>query len=288
MREDNIVIKGLWIGNELSPNELLSINSYLHNGHIFELYVYDRIKNVPDGVVIKDGNQIVPESEIFSYTGGHHKKSYSMFSDYFRYKLLFDLGGWWSDLDAVCLRPYDFDQEYVFMQERQKRSAGRVCGGVLKTPADAQIMKYCYEITREMRTNIEKHPWAATGPAMLGNAVKEFKLFDYIVPANYFSPISHFEVARLFASTIIGQESYSIHLYNEVWSMYNFSKYGFYPKNCLLEKLKKQYSVRNYYYKLIPEFITDLNNQGIKGGIKSIYGKLANMRKSFSDFRAHK
>ena len=39
MREENLTIKGLWIGKELSPNEILCINSYLHHGHVFELFV---------------------------------------------------------------------------------------------------------------------------------------------------------------------------------------------------------------------------------------------------------
>lgn len=281
MREDNKVIKGLWIGNELSPNEILSINSYLHHNHVFELYVYDRIKNVPDRVVIKDAEQIVPRAEIFSYTGGHHKKSYSMFSDYFRYKLLFELGGWWSDLDAVCLKPYDLNQDYVFMQEKQKRADDRVCGGVLKTPKGSPLMMHCYEITRDMSTNIDQQLWAATGPDLLGRAVKEFKLDDYVVPSRYFSPIGFFELSKLFTPLEIVQDSYSVHLYNEIWSMHDFSKYGVYPKKSLFENLKRQYSVRNNHWKLIPEFLNDLKNLGLNRGSKTIYGKLAHMLKPF-------
>lgn len=284
MREDNKVIKGLWIGNELSPNEILSINSYLHHNHVFELYVYDRIKNVPDRVVIKEADQIVPRAEIFSYTGGHHKKSYSMFSDYFRYKLLFELGGWWSDVDAVCLKPYDLNQDYVFAQEKRKKADDHVWGGVLKTPAGAPIMKHCYEITREMRANIEDHPWASTGPTLLGKAVDEFKLHEYIVPTRYFSPIGHFEISKLFTPLKVEQDSFSIHLYNEVWSMHDFSKYGVYPKKSLFESLKKQFSVRNNYLKLIPEFVSDVKNHGLKKGSKMIYGKLVHMRRSFLEF----
>jgi len=282
MKKDNVTIKGLWIGKELSPNELLSIQSYLYHGHHFELFVYDEIKNVPKDVVVKDANQIIPESEIFIYSSGHHKKSVSMFSDLFRYKLLYNLGGWWSDLDAICLKPYDIDQEYVFMQEKQKRADDRICGGVLKCPESAPIMEHCYEITLRMRDNIQNLAWTATGPMLLGEIVNGFSLSHYVVPTNYFAPIGFFEIDKLFTDVNIGPETYSIHLYNEVWNMRNMSKYGVYPKNSLFESLKKQYSVRNNYLKMVPEFIGDIKNYGFKRGHKIVYSKLWHMYKAFS------
>src|SRR4051794_38380380 len=110
----NEIIQGLWIGPELSIMEQLSIASFLHNGHEYHLYVYDAVKNVPAGTVIDDANEILPASRIFQYK---HQASYAGFANFFRYKLLLDRGGWWVDTDVICLKHFDFADEYVFATE---------------------------------------------------------------------------------------------------------------------------------------------------------------------------
>ena len=41
-------IQSLWIGNTLSNVEKLCINSYIKNGHEFDLYTYGEIDNIPE------------------------------------------------------------------------------------------------------------------------------------------------------------------------------------------------------------------------------------------------
>lgn len=90
----NKTIKSLWIGNQLSPLELLSINSYLHNGHELELYTYNSIINVPAEVKVKDARVIIPENEMIAIKSDQNLHGLLNFSDFFRYKLLYELGGW--------------------------------------------------------------------------------------------------------------------------------------------------------------------------------------------------
>ena len=61
------IIQSLWIGNTLSTMEIYSLKSFLNTGHTVHLYVYEVINNIPDGVIIKDGNDILPENLIFKY-----------------------------------------------------------------------------------------------------------------------------------------------------------------------------------------------------------------------------
>ena len=63
----NNIIQSLWIGTELSKLERLSIKSFLDNGHEYHLYLYDTVKNIPEGAVVKDANEILDKSEIFYY-----------------------------------------------------------------------------------------------------------------------------------------------------------------------------------------------------------------------------
>ncbi|MCF8323269.1 MAG: hypothetical protein K9I26_09045, partial [Flavobacterium sp.] len=103
------IIQSLWIGDTLSLNEQLCITSFLFHGHEFHLYTYGTIKNVPDDTIIKDANRIIPSDKIFKYRKG----SYAGFADWFRYKLLFEKGGFWVDTDVICMKPFLFDSNII-------------------------------------------------------------------------------------------------------------------------------------------------------------------------------
>ncbi|MGH9824062.1 MAG: glycosyltransferase, partial [Blastocatellia bacterium] len=97
----NALVQGLWVGSHLSKMERLSIQSFIDNGHPYHLYTYGRVDNIPGGANVLDGNEILDESGIFQY---EQHRSYSAFSNVFRYKLLLERGGWWVDTDMVCLK----------------------------------------------------------------------------------------------------------------------------------------------------------------------------------------
>lgn len=146
LSDDNLVVNGLWIGEELSRIELLTINSFIENGHEFNLWVYNTIKTkLPTGVKLRDANDIIPASRIFRYkyvnTFGHGKGSVSGFSDVFRYKLLLDNGGWWTDMDITCLKPLNISTPYFF----RKHHDLPLVGNLMKCPPNSSLMKRCYE-----------------------------------------------------------------------------------------------------------------------------------------------
>jgi len=81
------IIQSLWIGESLSNMEKLCISSFLKNGHPFHLYVYDEVKGVPEGTILKDASKILPPNMIFKYKD---HDSYAAFANLFRYKLLLE------------------------------------------------------------------------------------------------------------------------------------------------------------------------------------------------------
>ena len=97
------IIQSLWIGGSLSKIEQLCINSFLKNNHEFHLYTYGEVQNIPEGTTVKDANEIINSSEIFTYNGG----SYAGFADWFRWELLYKKGGFWVDTDVICIKPID-------------------------------------------------------------------------------------------------------------------------------------------------------------------------------------
>jgi len=149
MNNDNRHIHALWIGQELSLIELLCINSFINNGHQFHLWTYNTIKTpLPKHIIVEDAAQIIPKSEVFCYKHtnqfGHGKGSYAGFSDIFRYKLLYEKGGWWTDMDVVCLKPLDFPEAYVFRTHHDFP----VIGNMMKCPPRSKLMNDCYRIAK--------------------------------------------------------------------------------------------------------------------------------------------
>src|SRR5229473_6890984 len=111
--------------------EELSIRSFLAHGHEYHLYTYGPVKNVPGGAVLKDANEIIPSARLFTY---REHDTYSGFSNYFRYRLLLEKGGWWVDTDLVCLKPFDFVEDYVFSSEQACGQQFINCGAI-RAPA---------------------------------------------------------------------------------------------------------------------------------------------------------
>src|ERR1700753_1629847 len=111
---NNKVIQSLWIGEQLSKVELLCMKSFVDHGHEFHLYTYGEIKNIPRNVKIMDARSIIGEDSIFTYEYGWAKGSVSGFADQFRLLLIKKTGGWWVDMDVVCLKEFDFKNETVF------------------------------------------------------------------------------------------------------------------------------------------------------------------------------
>ena len=96
--------------------EHLCLKSFVENGHTVHLYTYDKIGNIPDGVIIKDGNEILDKSEIYTYKNG----SVSAFSNLFRFTVLYKKGGYWIDTDLLCVKPINYKEEFVFSSEPNK------------------------------------------------------------------------------------------------------------------------------------------------------------------------
>jgi mannosyltransferase OCH1-like enzyme len=235
---NNTCVRGLWIGPELSVMERMSIASFLAHGHEYHLYVYGDVKGVPPGVVVRDANEILPASMVFQYK---HSKSYAGFANFFRYQLLLNKGGWWVDTDVVCLKPFEFADEHVFASEEHKglRIANN---GIIKAPAASELMAYVCQVCRAK--DPEQITWGETGPRLLDAAIRRFSLERHTKPHQVFCPLGFEEWDKVLdpdAGALPGEESYAVHLWNEMWRRGGRDKDGRYHPDCLYERLKRKY-----------------------------------------------
>lgn len=235
---ENNVIQGLWIGSGLSVMERLSIESFLCNGHEYHLYVYDDVRNVPGGANVKDAGEILPASMIFQY---ENHKSFSAFSNFFRYKLLLERGGWWADSDMVCLKPFDFSGEYVFSSEMANGKEFINCG-VIKAPPGSPAMAYAWDICRTK--NPETLVWGEVGPRLMSESIKRLSLEGFVMPSSVFCPFGYKEwddVLNPDKVRELANDACAIHLWNEMWRRNGRDKNQPYHSDCLYERLKRRY-----------------------------------------------
>jgi hypothetical protein len=221
--------------------EQLAIKSFLFHGHPFHLYVYQATEGIPAGTIVQDANEILPATSIFKYS---EHNSYAGFANFFRYKLLVDRGGWWVDMDVICLKPFRFPSEYVFSSERV---AGRPCAnnGIIKAPAGAPVVKHAWEACRAFDPRAMK--WGQAGPALLSKCVEQFELTEFVQDPNVFCPIDPPDwesVLEPRARHEFPDETHAVHLWNELWRRMNRDKDGRYGRHSFYERLKRTHGVR--------------------------------------------
>ncbi|MFN8309498.1 MAG: glycosyltransferase [Chitinophagales bacterium] len=230
-------VNGLWIGGALSPIEMLCIQSFRYHGYTFKLWTYQDVANIPEGTEIGNANDIIPESGVFNYAKinrfGFGKGSYAGFSDIFRYKLLYEKGGIWVDMDISCLSPVaELDADYFF---RSHHLAGAV-GNVLKAPKGCELMRYCYERAQKEVT-AENTNWMLP-ITILNNGIHKFRLSRYI------STISNNDRFPEVAALLLGKSKprYNwsvIHWMNEEFRRLNLPNQEFLTNSTMAALLKK-------------------------------------------------
>jgi hypothetical protein len=174
----NRTVHGLWVGARLSRLELLTIHSFAAHGHDFVLWTYSGIEQpLPPRVEVRDAAQVLPADCVFRRSApdreiGVGRGSFAGFSDLFRYKLLYEQGGYWVDMDVTCLRPLDFREPYVFRSHR----LGAV-GNVMKCPPGSRLMKLTYDrAVRALHDDCEWH----FGNRALNESIRELALTKFI------------------------------------------------------------------------------------------------------------
>lgn len=217
--------QSLWIGPRLRWIEHLAIKSYLDNGWRFQLYTYENVENVPDGCEILDASSIIPEREIFREgTGsGLHAGSVGGFSDLFRYRLLADRGGMWTDTDVVNLQRFDPDGCRFVSTEWTDAGFVTLNGAIMAAPAGDPFVERAYERASELLATNEMF-FTRIGPYLIAELIVEMGVScTDIAPMGFLSPIGPMNTSVLFGphAALAGRPDFknalNLHVYTEVW-----------------------------------------------------------------------
>lgn len=129
-------VRFFWAGPPLSFYEILSLRSFLSVGARVILYSYETSLAVPEGVELQDAGEVLPVDILERYNAGH-ADAWSRHSDLFRYVMLERFGGWYADLDIICLADRLPPEEIYF----GRANAARIFAGLLKFPKGAAVLK---------------------------------------------------------------------------------------------------------------------------------------------------
>ena len=208
------VVNGFWHGSELGELEKLCIESWIKNGYEFNLWVYDLDIEVPDKVVIANANHIVQFSEYFTYDEGHSKGTPVAFSNLFRAQLLYQRGGLYTDLDVLCLKPYDFNERFVFSEQGDSTHSYHVATCILyaKEMGESFFDDWTDWIMAKKNKTISH---GDLGPDLFTKLITLYNLREYVLPKEYFCPVdweSYKDVLEY------ESDSHGLHLYRSLWS----------------------------------------------------------------------
>ncbi|PTR01273.1 capsular polysaccharide synthesis protein [Mucilaginibacter yixingensis] len=262
--DSNSIVQSLWIGGQLSKVEQLCIQSFLDHGHEFHLYAYEDIKNAPARTQVIDASNIMPASSIFRYKAGWAKGSVSGFADVFRVMMVLKNGGWWVDMDMICLKKLDFKNDFVICSSYEGEYDQLVNNCIFKCPQQHPFLQYCLDEIKKI--DLENMDFGLAGPFLFQRAIKNLGLEEQVSPYQIFNPIAWKNVSELVLGQLspankikeqlrpifkpatmpgrkISDSSYTVHFWNEVWKNCNLDKNGTYGSSSLFEKLKRKHGI---------------------------------------------
>jgi len=199
----------LWIGGQLSWMEQLCLKSFVDAGQKITLFSYEPIPNVPAGVILRDGREVLDTDDFIKY---EKKDSFALFADLFRIHMIAQNPGLiWVDTDVYCHRPMDYAGDYVMGFELPGET--RVNNAVLGLPADSAILadildfmsdrfaipEFVKPALREayraaaaagQPVHVSQQPWGVWGPMMISHFVARHRLHAEVQPLDAFYPVT--------------------------------------------------------------------------------------------------
>ncbi len=211
-------VASFWAGEDLSFVEQMVICSYLDQGCDFTLYLGHPVGGIPKGTPVRMAAEILPDPAFVSPT--LTRKQLAAWSDLFRIHLLTQRRVIWADLDAYCLRPYDFPGGHVF----GSNGIGGALSGVLALPQTSPALRWMADFVANDRLEppwadpawIARRaelgtlgpadlPWGDIGPRLLTHALRQSGEDSHILPREIFYPVVQQELARLWTPELADQ-----------------------------------------------------------------------------------
>ncbi|MBD3755838.1 MAG: galactosyltransferase Lgt5 [Gammaproteobacteria bacterium] len=208
----SVDVNMFWHGPKLGAVHAACVRSFIRNGHTVIMHCYDRPNDLPEGTRVFDAAKIMPFEELHPH---HETGSVSLGTNRYRYRLIAEGHGLYSDCDMFCLRPIT-DGRYVFGKEQNNI----VNGALLKFPVDSDLAAALIEATRDYYfippwfrpskkrrlsilkklgsgAHVGQHPWGVWGPQLISYYVDKLNLMSEVAPIDRYYPVHPWQTTLL-------------------------------------------------------------------------------------------
>ncbi|MFN4141550.1 hypothetical protein [Aestuariivirga sp.] len=214
----------LWVSGELSRLARLSLASFRANGYRVTLWSYDPEHLRGEAGDVLDAAVILPLAE-------EEAANMAYLTSLFRYRLLAERGGIWSDMDVVALAD-DPQIEAVPLVASEKRRPFRHAEPTPTGESLTQVTN-CFMVNPEPRAgdlwhravgrvvalNPEERSWENVGPHMLSDLMLKQPEEDVaILPPEAVDPVAWWNVPGFFLEDREPPASPFMHMYATIWA----------------------------------------------------------------------
>ena len=241
-----ITVHMFWAYGNLINLELLSVKSFIAHGYKVNFWTYGKITNLPTEALQCDAREIIPENRVFKYKNG----SYAGFANLFRYWVLSEKTGLWSDTDVICLLPMSELRESgidgFLVTERMKglKDKTLINNNLIYYPEHKRGSIIDLALAVSDRFDVEKLEWGYCGPRLLTTLVETYAvLAPTIMEPNFANPLDYWECPHKLLDHNLGMQNIPaswafLHCYNESWRIQSIDKNSNFPFNSILSNLK--------------------------------------------------
>jgi len=237
-----------WMG-ELSFYEIANLNSFCKNNFKVNLWTYDKelaTVGLSDQIEIKDASSILDREYLYKFNQGSQKSSMSSFSNIFRFELLNKYGGWWFDVDCICIKNVSsfikiaMENNFVIGRERKGYT-----GSSVLFFKEKDILQSLIHITWErINKNDYKFYWGEIGPDLITEIILGKNLMEDTFDEKYFYKVSPEKFYKFFQNDSLNNNklelilgnSYVAHTWNEMFNRYLIKKNKLPPQDSYLYK----------------------------------------------------
>jgi hypothetical protein len=239
----------LWVSGELSRLARLSLASFVSQGYRVRLWAYDTQHLSSPRPEICDASEIVPMT-------ADDASNMAYLSSLFRYRILAEHGGVWSDMDVVALTAEPDIAAVPFVASEKRRpfrhteptatgeSLTQVTNCFMANPVPSPGDLWHRAVDQIAGLNAEDRTWENVGPHMLSRLMLDQSGHgvDILSPETV-DPVAWWNVPGYFLEAREPPASPFMHMYASVWARRGVDAEVPFPEHSLAGQLWKRFGL---------------------------------------------
>lgn len=239
----------LWVSGELSRLARLSLASFVAQGYRVILWSYAPDVIVAPGAKVRDAADVLPMTQ-------EDAGNLAYLSSLFRYRLMADLGGIWSDMDVVALsdEPGIAAASLIASEKRRPfrhteptatgESLTQVTNCFMANPQPRQGDFWHRALDAVAALNPEDRTWENVGPHMLSRLmIGDASHGLEILPPEMVDPVAWWNVPGYFLEDRDPPDAPFMHMYATIWARRGVDAEAPFPYNSLAGRLWKKFGL---------------------------------------------